>query len=188
MRVRREDEVSPSQNVDIQHPKFLGICLLRPLYHLLSPPGCASIEYGGGTLGKRKADTDSSTVGSSSLRQGKGHASFAIRPASSFRPPLAPAKVSADVRFPDLGTEGKSANRMSGSVVGLPLSGESDESNDNLKTLWIVALNFCRAECAVDTVDSTGHRDLLELLLRTSCRYWYMSIVSKYNFTSTNIF
>ena len=103
-------------------------------------------------------------------------------------PPLAPAKVSADVRFPDLGTEGKSVKRVSGSVVGLTSSGESYEPNDNLKSLWVLALNFCRGEGAVETVDPTGHRDLLELLLRTSCKYWYMSIVSTYNFTSTSIF
>ena len=39
-------------------------------------------------------------------------------------------KVSADVRFPDLGTEGKDARRMSGSVVGPMSSRESGESKD----------------------------------------------------------
>ena len=39
-------------------------------------------------------------------------------------------KVSADVRFPDLGMEGKNARRMSGSVVGPISSRESGESND----------------------------------------------------------
>ena len=38
--------------------------------------------------------------------------------------------MTTDVRFPDLGTEGKNARRMSGSVVGPMSSRESDESND----------------------------------------------------------
>ena len=42
--------------------------------------------------------------------------------------------LSADVRFPNLGTEDKNAKRMSSSVVGLTSSSESDESNDNLNS------------------------------------------------------
>ena len=45
-----------------------------------------------------------------------------------------PHKFSADVRFPDLETEGKNAKRMSGSVTGLKSINKSDESNDNLKS------------------------------------------------------
>ena len=47
---------------------------------------------------------------------------YHIRIASVRHSPL--QKLSADVRFPDLGTEGKNEKRMSGSVLGLiPSSG-----------------------------------------------------------------
>ena len=44
-----------------------------------------------------------------------------------------PQKLSTDVHFPDLGTEFKKARRMSGSIVGLISSSDSDESNNNVK-------------------------------------------------------
>ena len=44
-------------------------------------------------------------------------------------------KVSAYVRFLDLGTEGKNARRMSGSVLGPMSSRESIESNDKPQIL-----------------------------------------------------
>ena len=47
--------------------------------------------------------------------------------------------VSADVRFPDLGTESKNAERMSGSVVGLISSRESGEPNDKTQILVAIA-------------------------------------------------
>ena len=42
-------------------------------------------------------------------------------------------KLSANVRFSDLETEGKNAKRMSSSVVGFVSSNGSDESNHNPK-------------------------------------------------------
>ena len=43
--------------------------------------------------------------------------------------------MSADVRFPDLETEGKDARRMSGSVVNLISARESGKSNDKSQIL-----------------------------------------------------
>ena len=45
-----------------------------------------------------------------------------------------PQNLSTDVHVPDLGTEGKNAGRMSGSVIGLISSSGSDESNNNVKS------------------------------------------------------
>ena len=105
---------------------------------------------------------------SSSLREGKGHVSrFAPHIHICRHSPL--QKVSADVRFPDLGIGGKNAEILSDFIVSLTSSDGSDETNDNLKTLSILALKFCRGEYTVETVVSTDHRDLPELLLRTSC-------------------
>ena len=60
--------------------------------------------------------------------------------------PLAPRKLSIDVRCPDLGTEGKNARRMSQSVVDFISSCESHYLNDNLKPPLKYALGFCRDE------------------------------------------
>ena len=51
-------------------------------------------------------------------------------------------KVSADVRFPDLGTEGKNARRMSDSVPGPISSRESGESNDKPQILVEIGTQF----------------------------------------------
>ena len=51
-------------------------------------------------------------------------------------------KVSADVRVPDLGTEGKNARRMSGSVVGPISSRESGETNDITQNLVEIGTQF----------------------------------------------
>ena len=49
---------------------------------------------------------------------------------------------SADVRFPDLGTKGKNARRMRGSVVDLTSSHDSGGLNDKARS----ALSLCRNE------------------------------------------
>ena len=52
-------------------------------------------------------------------------------------------KLSVDVRFPELGTEGKkNASRMSSSEVGPISSCESGESNDKSQILRLVSLSF----------------------------------------------
>ena len=51
-------------------------------------------------------------------------------------------KKSADVRFPDSGTKGKNARRMSNLDVGLVSSSGSDETNDNLECLAEIGTQF----------------------------------------------
>ena len=51
-------------------------------------------------------------------------------------------KVSAYVRFPHLGTEGKNARRMSGSVLDPMSSRESIESNDKPQILVEIGTQF----------------------------------------------
>ena len=50
--------------------------------------------------------------------------------------------MSTDVRFPNLGTEGKNAKRMSGSVAGPQSSRESDELNDKSQILVEIGIQF----------------------------------------------
>ena len=58
-------------------------------------------------------------------------------------------KVSADVCFPELGTEGKNARRMSDSVVGPISSRESGESNDKPQILAEIGTQFLQRRVAV---------------------------------------
>ena len=74
-----------------------------------------------------------------------------VEPPSSLRKLLADysplQNISADIRFPDLGTGDKNARRMSCSVVGPTSFSESIESH---KILLEIDTQFCRDEWPMD--------------------------------------
>ena len=77
---------------------------------------------------------------SGSLNELEQHVRFTDQTHRLLNLPL--QKMSADVRFPDLGTEGKDARRMSGSVPGPISSRESGESNDKPQILVEIGTRF----------------------------------------------